>query len=226
MTAATTTTGLRRILLVGLGNYGMDSTRHNVGSYWLQHIAHQSGLFWKEHRGVGCDLAEAIWTPMMPAQLIRHSTPSTTSLATTTTHPEQWHITLAIPHGYMNVIGNRVARTMKVLKLAPSNLLIVHDDLERPLGKVSLKNGGSANGHNGVKSIIEEIHTEKFRRLRLGIDRPKSRDFNSVAKYVLNPLRSHEKNTLEASFPLAFANLLTVISEQEQLIATSKPSTP
>lgn len=62
---------------------------------------------------------------------------------------------------------------------------MLHDDLESGFGKVKIKLGGSAVGHNGVKSIISEMDTDAFRRLKIGIDRPKERDPSIIGPYVL-----------------------------------------
>ncbi|RKP22696.1 peptidyl-tRNA hydrolase, partial [Syncephalis pseudoplumigaleata] len=97
---------------------------------------------------------------------------------------------------------------VKLWQLTPQQLVVAHDDMERPVGKVSLKESGSANGHNGIKSIINELQTDQFHRIRIGIDRPNERDAGTVSRYVLAGIGPPDKRALEnISFPLAFSEL-------------------
>lgn len=86
---------------------------------------------------------------------------------------------------------------MNELSIPPSNIYVFHDDLQRPLGKLSLKTGGSANGHNGVKSVMEKLGTDAFRRVRIGIGRPEDRSPDVVADFVLSKFTSSEVANLE-----------------------------
>jgi PTH1 family peptidyl-tRNA hydrolase len=90
---------------------------------------------------------------------------------------------------YMNVSGPPIARTLKSLGLKPANLLVLHDALDRRPEVVSRKQGGSANGHNGVRSVISALGTEDFARLRLGI----GKNDGDAAEYVLDKLPSSER---------------------------------
>jgi len=96
----------------------------------------------------------------------------------------------------MNESGKAVSRAVRTFSIPPIDVLVVHDDLQRELGKVSRKLGGSANGHNGLTSISECLGTYKYRRLRVGIGRPHSRDPDAVAEYVLGKFTSFEKQQL------------------------------
>jgi PTH1 family peptidyl-tRNA hydrolase len=95
------------------------------------------------------------------------------------------NIVLALPRTFMNISGKPVKALMdKPLDVA--NVLVVHDALDVALGKVKIKNGGSANGHNGVKSIIASLAgKDGFKRVLVGIDRPVSRNPEVIQKYVL-----------------------------------------
>ncbi|XP_065647885.1 peptidyl-tRNA hydrolase isoform X5 [Hydra vulgaris] len=93
----------------------------------------------------------------------------------------------------MNMNGKSVKAIVKGLEV--ENIFVVHDDLDRPLGKLSLKTCGSAGGHNGVKSIISCLGTDKFQRLRIGIGRPINP--NEVTRYVLADFDLSEKINLE-----------------------------
>ncbi len=76
------------------------------------------------------------------------------------------------PTTFMNASGEAVAPFVRYYKIAPERLLVVHDDLDLPLGRLRLRRGGSAGGQKGVRSIIEQLGTDAFDRLRLGIGRP------------------------------------------------------
>ncbi|KAG0306067.1 peptidyl-tRNA hydrolase protein 1 [Dissophora globulifera] len=99
----------------------------------------------------------------------------------------------------MNVSGSCVSRAAKDLKIAKCDIVVVHDDMERDLGKLSFKTHGSANGHNGIKSCIKSLGTQQFRRLRVGIGRGPADDRSptSVAKYVLGKFKPLEVEKLE-----------------------------
>jgi PTH1 family peptidyl-tRNA hydrolase len=118
----------------------------------------------------------------------------------------QREIMLFKPKGFMNSSGIFVKR------LKPSKFIIVHDDLERPLGKVTVKNGGSANGHNGIRSIISELKTSDFQRIRIGIDRPASKDH--VASYVLEPFTPTETQVLQSEvYPLVYNKMIELMQD-------------
>jgi len=118
----------------------------------------------------------------------------------------------------MNDSGRPISIALKQLQLAPDAIVVVHDDLEREFGKVAVKEGGSAGGHNGVRSTIASLQTPAFRRLRIGIGRPAHGD---VAAYVLAPFSSDELHQLETTvFPLALATLLQLQQQQQQPMPT------
>jgi PTH1 family peptidyl-tRNA hydrolase len=84
-----------------------------------------------------------------------------------------------------------------------SNILILHDELEKKLGTTHLKSGGSTSGHNGLKSIQSSFQSASFDRLRIGIDRPDTKDREEVGRYVLGRFKETEMDVLErVSFPL------------------------
>ncbi|KAF0548419.1 peptidyl-tRNA hydrolase [Gigaspora margarita] len=69
-----------------------------------------------------------------------------------------------------NLSGKSVYKAIRELKLTPADIIVVHDDMQRELGKISTKEGGSANGHNGIKSVIDELKTNQFRRMRIDLE--------------------------------------------------------
>jgi PTH1 family peptidyl-tRNA hydrolase len=112
------------------------------------------------------------------------------------------------PKTFMNCSGNPVSKLMNQFGIKTEDLVVCHDDLEKALGRANLKIGGSANGHNGVKSIISRIGPD-FTRLRLGIGRPA--DKAQVAEYVLEPFEIQEQFELERSFELGQELLLKTL---------------
>jgi PTH1 family peptidyl-tRNA hydrolase len=158
-------------LIVGLGNPGTQyaQTRHNVGFRVLDTLASQRNWRW-ERRGRAM-------------------------LSTGTIGTEK--VVLAKPLTYMNNSGEAVAELLRWYKLQPDDLLVIYDDLDLAIGRVQLKAGGSAAGHNGMSSIIHHLHTNAFPRLRVGIGRPANPRIETI-DYVLGIPAVDERIQLEA----------------------------
>jgi peptidyl-tRNA hydrolase, PTH1 family len=151
-------------LIVGLGNPGeeYEHTLHNVGFDVVDLLgAELCCNYWKH--GCGADYAE-------------------------TETRDGKNIVLAKPQSYMNTSGGPVSTLMKEYKLVSSQLIVVHDDLDLEPGKLRIKQGGSAGGHNGVKSIINKIGGQNFVHVKIGVGHPKGR--KPVIDWVLSkPLK-------------------------------------
>lgn len=134
-------------LIVGLGNPGREyeRTRHNIGFRVVDKLAAQEGWKWNERRG------RAI-------------------LASGTIGTEK--VVLAKPITYMNLSGEAVGELARWYKVQPVDMLIVYDELDLPVGKVRLRPNGSAAGHNGMRSVVQHLHTDAIPRLRVGIGHP------------------------------------------------------
>jgi len=145
-------------LIVGLGNPGAqyEQTRHNVGFRVVNMLATQRNWHW-ERRGRAM-------------------------LSTGTIGTEK--VILVKPLTYMNNSGEAVGELLRWYKLKPEDLLVIYDDLDLAIGRVQLKPGGSAAGHNGITSIIHHLHTNTFPRLRVGIGRPTNQHVETIS-YVL-----------------------------------------
>lgn len=103
------------------------------------------------------------------------------------------------PLTYMNRSGQSVSQPYTFFKIDPNKLVVVHDDLDMPPGRVKLVKGGGAGGHNGIKSIVSSIGTNDFYRLKIGIGRPGQGDVHKdfpVEKYVLSNFSSEELSIL------------------------------
>ena len=88
------------------------------------------------------------------------------------------------PQTFMNKSGKSVQAVMQFYKIAPQDILVVHDDIDLEVGKIKLKYAGSHGGHNGIRDIVAQCGTEQFRRLKLGIGRPED-PRHDIVEYVL-----------------------------------------
>lgn len=115
------------------------------------------------------------------------------------------------PLTFMNLSGRAVRAAMDFYDLTPHDVLVVHDELDLPLGRMRVKRGGGNAGHNGLKSITQELASPDFMRLRLGIGRPEAgRD---VAGYVLETFRGEEADRMRRVLPGAVDIILTLFED-------------
>lgn len=126
---------------------------------------------------------------------------------------------LVKPQTFMNKSGMAVSLIYQFYKIAPEDLIIVHDELDLPLGKIKVRLGGAAAGHHGVESIIEALGTDKFIRLRLGIGnlRTKSAEHKgqtlSAEKFVLEKFMHKEKSQVKHMIKQAMKALDLLLQE-------------
>jgi PTH1 family peptidyl-tRNA hydrolase len=162
-------------LLVGLGNPGSryDWTPHNLGFHVLDHLAAREG-----------------WIFEPAARLEQGHGPAPFTFARAGTHG--W---LVKPLSFMNLSGQVVAPLSRRLGVAPDSLLVVYDDLDLALGQLRVRPHGGDGGHNGMKSIVESLGTDRFPRLRVGIGRPRT----DAARHVLEPFSSAGRVEAEIS---------------------------
>ncbi len=134
-------------LIVGLGNPGREyaKTRHNIGFLCVDALARRWGLVFSRRRA-RAEVAEGQACGQ--------------------------RVILAKPQTYMNESGTAVRGLLKLTDLAPSDLLVIADDLDLPFGRLRLREKGSSGGHRGIQSIIDQLGTDRFARLRIGIGRP------------------------------------------------------
>lgn len=133
-------------LIVGLGNPDKkyEKTRHNVGFMVMDKLAQDCGV--------------SISTDKFKGKYVKLKY-------------QNEDIILLKPMTYMNLSGESVIQVMKYFKIDIEDLLVVYDDLDMPVGKLRLRESGSAGGHNGVKNIIAHVGTQRFKRIRVGIDK-------------------------------------------------------
>ncbi|WP_100486497.1 aminoacyl-tRNA hydrolase [Sporolactobacillus pectinivorans] len=101
-------------------------------------------------------------------------------------------VLLVKPLTYMNASGEAVGPLTRFYKLTAEDLIAVHDDMDLPVGKIRLRQKGGSGGHNGVKSLIQHLHTQEFARIRVGVGHPE-RSRQAVVNYVLNGFTEEEK---------------------------------
>ncbi|MCF0134983.1 MAG: aminoacyl-tRNA hydrolase, partial [Lachnospiraceae bacterium] len=100
-------------------------------------------------------------------------------------------VVLVRPLTYMNLSGNAIRAVMDFYKIAPENVIIIYDDIDTPFGNLRIRESGSAGGHNGMKSIVQQMGTQDFPRVRIGVGaKPEGWD---LADYVLSKFSSEEK---------------------------------
>ena len=162
-------------LIVGLGNPGAEytETRHNAGFWFCERLARELNVsFARESRYQG-------FVANARAQ----------------------NLWLLMPQTFMNRSGQSVQALMHFYRIAPDEMLVVHDELDIPPGQLRLKFGGGLGGHNGLKDITAHLGTQDYWRLRIGIGHPGDR--NDVVNYVLKPPRKEEAGEIEAAIDRA-----------------------
>lgn len=165
------TTSRSTLMIVGLGNPGSEyeTTRHNIGFMVVDEFA---------------AAVDEQWTH--PSSLFDEARTRYAGI----------EVVLIKPLTYMNLSGKAVAKRSRELGISPTRVVIVTDEYNFPVGKLHLKQGGSSGGHNGVASVIDELETANFWRLRCGIDRRFGP--GELVEYVLAPFDASQKDDLAA----------------------------
>ena len=162
-------------MIVGLGNPGneYENTRHNIGFMIVDNYAKKYRLdrFKEKFNG----------------------------LYTKVYRNGEYYILLK-PLSYMNLSGNVVGKFANFYKIKPEDILIIHDDLDLPVGKIKIKSKGSSGGHNGIKSIIANLNTEVFPRFKVGISKNDNID---TKDYVLGKFSKNDLEVLDKIFDFA-----------------------
>jgi len=157
-----------KILIVGLGNMPMPATRHSVGHFIIDSLASRLGVVMTSDREMGGIVGNT--TARFGKDLVS--------------------VTLFKPKPLMNISGHSVSLALRWSAKISSSMIIIHDSLDHKPEKLSYKLGGSANGHNGIKSVISSLRGDpSFHRLRIGIGR---KDVDT-AEYVLGKLSRQER---------------------------------
>ncbi len=161
------------LLVVGLGNPGSEyqASRHNVGAEVIELLAQRHGGTLKRTRERALVAEVRI---------------------------EDDRVALAFPQTYMNLSGEAVALLVKRHGITdPERIVIVHDELDLPLGRVQIKRGGGLAGHNGLRSIKAHLHTDEFVRVRIGVGKPVTKE--QGADHVLRRPAKRDRLELDVS---------------------------
>ncbi len=177
-------------LIVGLGNPGRAyaANRHNIGFICLSYLAHAQGIKLDKKQGLA-------------------------RIGTGTVAGNK--VVLARPQTFMNNSGQSVSRLVRKFKVHPGELLVIHDDLDLPLAKLRISSGSGSGGHKGVNSIITELGTKDFTRLRVGIGRPDkpSPTEEDIIAYVLSDFTPQEKQAIALVIPKVSEAILCLLTE-------------
>lgn len=105
-------------------------------------------------------------------------------------------VMLMKPQTYMNLSGDAVIQAARFYKIPPERVIVISDETSLPIGKLRIRRGGSAGGHNGLKSIISQLGTDKFPRIRLGVGAPPHPDYD-MADWVLGAFKGQDAADME-----------------------------
>ena len=174
-------------LLVCLGNPGdkYENTRHNVGYMVADEVAERQRA---------------------PIQKLKFK--ALTNLLTISGEK----VLVMKPITYMNLSGEAVRQAVDFYKVAPDHVLVVSDDTALPVGKLRIRKGGSAGGHNGLKNIIQHLGTDQFPRVRVGVGEKPHPDYD-MADWVLGKFRGEDKKASDAAVKRAADAIECILSD-------------
>jgi PTH1 family peptidyl-tRNA hydrolase len=160
------------LLVVGLGNPGPQyaKTRHNLGFMVADLLAARMGGQFKVHKRSGAEI--------VTGRLVHRP------------------VVVAKPRTYMNESGRQVGPLAKFYSVLPTDIIVIHDELDIDFGRIRLKLGGGEGGHNGLRSVVNALGTKNFQRVRIGVGRPPGR--KDPAAYVLEPFTAAERTEVPA----------------------------
>ena len=181
-------------IVIGLGNPGRGyaNNRHNIGFICLNHFARTQGIRFDKKQGKA-----------------RIGTGEVTGVK----------VVLARPQTYMNRSGESVSHLIRRYDIDLDDLLVIHDDLDLPLGKLRLRQGGGSGGHKGIESIISCLGSQDFIRLRVGIGRPMATGGGNeisdadIIDYVLSDFSAQERRIVTKVIPRVSEAIYCLLTE-------------
>ncbi len=180
-------TGPAEWILACLGNYGREyeNTRHNIGFLAAERLI--------EKRDLRCN------------RLRFRALTEVIDFGGT-------KVLLMMPQTYMNNSGEAVGEAARFYKIPPERVLVIYDDVAIPLGKVRVRGNGSAGGHNGIKSIIAHLGSDKFPRVKVGVGSPTNPEYD-LADWVLGSFTTAERRTVNDALDRALGAAETLIQK-------------
>jgi PTH1 family peptidyl-tRNA hydrolase len=174
-------------LVVGLGNPGDEyaKTRHNVGAEVVALLARRHGARLRKARK-------------------EHALVDEVRIVGS-------RVALAVPLTYMNDSGQAVQALARRYGVGSEQIVIVHDELDLPVAVLRVKNGGGLAGHNGLKSIKQHLHDDRFVRVRIGVGKPRSRE--QGANHVLNRFSKRERSEVDVTIERAADAVETILTD-------------
>lgn len=191
-------------LFVGLGNPGAEyqATRHNAGFWWIDALARELKLSLKADRS---------WHGLVARGSV-----------------DGQQVWLLQPQTFMNLSGNSVAPLARFYKIAPQEILVIHDEMDVVPGQAKLKLGGSSAGHNGLKDITAQLGTPDYWRLRIGVGHPGVK--SEVVDWVLRKPSPEHREAIHATIERTLKALPRFLDgdmeKATQVVHTHKPPRP
>jgi len=177
-------------LIIGLGNPGRAyaNNRHNIGFIGINHLARSQGVKFDRKQG-----RARIGTGKVAGS----------------------EVVLARPQTYMNQSGESVSRLVKRFNIGLDELIVIHDDLDLPLGKIRISHGSGSGGHKGINSIIEGLGSQDFIRLRVGVGRPDKAEASEdeIIAYVLSDFTPEQRKAISPVIPRVSEAILCLLTE-------------
>ncbi len=181
-------------LIAGLGNPGRryEKTRHNLGFMCLNHFARTQDIKFNKSRG---------------------------RARTGSGKVAESEVILAKPQTYMNNSGESIGRLLKRYHISPDDLIIIHDDLDLPTGKIRIRKGGGAGGHKGIESVTDELGSPGYLRVRIGIGHPAATEESAeiseddITEYVLSDFTPEEREEISGIIPVVSEAVLLLMTE-------------
>ena len=177
-------------LLVGRGNPGKkyEGTRHNMGCMTADILAERWSVAFSDHKGLAMLGKGAMNLQGRNVKFF-----------------------LAKPLTYMNDSGNAVASISAYYQIQPDHVVVIHDDMDLEFGRIKVKAGGSAGGHNGIKNIIAHLGTDVFPRVKVGVGAPSHPDYDMV-DWVIGSFSAQEKKIVDEALDRALDAAECIIS--------------
>ncbi|MFA9397931.1 MAG: aminoacyl-tRNA hydrolase [Clostridiaceae bacterium] len=171
-------------LIVGLGNYGLKykNTRHNAGFDVIDLLSKEYNIKINRQKFKG-EIGDG--------------------------EIEGEKVILLKPLTYMNLSGESVREAASFYKIDPENIIVISDDISLNLGKIRIRQKGSAGGHNGLKNIILNISSQEFPRIKIGV----GQDDTDLKSYVLGKFSKQDKEVIEEVYGVAIKAIVVIIKE-------------